>query len=141
MARIDIWFLLLAAVCLTAGVSMGIAMGILHDFSLAPVHAHANLVGWASLGLFGLTYRAWPGLRDGWSARLHFVLSAPAAVLFPLGIYLSIAQEQPMLAIVASFLWLGGVLTFLGKLARLALTTREEATEAAPAPVLPMPAE
>ncbi|MBW8270666.1 hypothetical protein [Caldovatus aquaticus] len=141
MARIDIWFLLLATLCLTTGVSLGIVMGIRHDFALAPVHAHTNLVGWASLALFGLTYRAWPGLREGWSARLHFVLSAPAAVLFPAGIYLAILHGEPLLAILASFLWLGGVLTFLGKLVRLARTATEEATEAAPAPALPMPAE
>jgi len=141
MARIDIRFLLLATVCLTAGVSMGIVMGIRHDFSLAPVHAHLNLLGWTSLGLFGLAYRAWPDLREGWSARLHFVLSAPAAVLFPIGIYLSIMHEQPMLAIIGALLWLGGGLTFLAKLARLALAMREEATEAAPVPALPMPAE
>jgi hypothetical protein len=141
MARIDIWFLLMATCCLTAGVSLGIYMGIVHDFSLAPVHAHTNLLGWASLALFGLAYRAWPSLREGWSARLHFVLCAPAAVLFPFGIFVAVTYENPALAILAAFLWLGGVLTFLGKLAHLALTTREAATEAAPAAALPLPAE
>jgi hypothetical protein len=141
MARIDIWFLLLATCCLTAGVSMGIWMGIAHDFTFAPVHAHLNLLGWASLALFGLAYRAWPALREGWSVRLHFVLSAPAALLFPIGIWLAIAQQNPILAILAAFLWLGGVLTFLGKLVRLLRTTPAEETEAAPAPALPMPAE
>jgi len=141
MARIDIWFLLLATCCLTAGVSMGIWMGIAHDFSLAPVHAHLNLLGWASLALFGLAYRAWPVLREGWSARLHFVLSAPAAALFPFGIWIAITQQNPMVAIIAAFLWLGGVLTFLGKLVHLARTQQDDATEGAPAPALPLPAE
>ena len=60
MRRYDLWFLILAAACLIVGVVMGIAMGVVHDFRLGPVHAHLNLLGWASLALFGLTYRAYP---------------------------------------------------------------------------------
>lgn len=121
MARIDLWFLLLATVCLVGGVSMGIGMGISQDFSLTPVHVHVNLVGWASLALFGLTYRAWPEMREGVWAKAHFVISAPATVAFPGGIYLAISHQDPTLAIVSSLLWLCGVLIFLGKLIGLAL--------------------
>ena len=45
--------------------------------SAVPVHAHANLVGWASLALFGLTYRAYPALKDGRLARIHELLPEP----------------------------------------------------------------
>ena len=62
MRRIDVSFLVLATLCLIVGVSMGIVMGILHDFQLAPVHAHLNLLGWASLALFGLSYKSYPAL-------------------------------------------------------------------------------
>jgi cbb3-type cytochrome oxidase subunit 1 len=133
MARLDIKFLLLAAVALSIGVGMGIYMGIAHDFSLAPVHAHMNLVGWASLALFGIVYRLYPELQARWPAKLHFTLAAPSAILFPIGIYLSIFREQPLLAIVASLVWAVGVLLFLGQLAALAF-----AGERAPAP---LPAE
>ncbi len=121
MARLDIKFLLLAAVALAIGVGMGIYMGIAHDFSLAPVHAHMNLVGWASLALFGITYKLYPELQERWPARLHFALAAPAAILFPIGIYMSINLGQPLLAIAASLVWAVGVLLFLGQLAALAL--------------------
>jgi hypothetical protein len=120
MARLDIKFLLLAAVALAMGVSMGIYMGIVHDFSLAPVHAHMNLVGWVSLALFGITYKLYPELQDRWPAKLHFALAAPAAILFPIGIYMSINLAQPLLAIAASLVWAVGVLLFLGQLAALA---------------------
>ena len=120
MQRLDIKFLLLAAVALSMGVGMGIYMGIAHDFSLAPVHAHMNLVGWASLALFGITYRLYPQLQQGWAAKLHFTLAAPAAFLFPIGIYLSINRGAPLLAIVASLVWAVGVLLFLGQLVGLA---------------------
>ena len=120
MARLDTKFLFLAALALTAGVGMGIYMGIAHDFSLAPVHAHMNLVGWASLALFGLTYRAYPELQERWPAKLHFTLGAPAAILFPIGIYLAIHHQQPLLGIAAALVWAVGVLLFLGQLAGLA---------------------
>lgn len=37
---------------------LGFYMGIIHDFTLAPVHAHMNLLGWVSLFLLGLYYHA-----------------------------------------------------------------------------------
>jgi hypothetical protein len=120
MARLDTKFLFLAAIALSVGVGMGIYMGIAHDFSLAPVHAHMNLVGWASLALFGITYRIYPELQERWPAKLHFALAAPAAILFPIGIYLSINHQQPLLAIAASLVWAVGVLLFLGQHAVLA---------------------
>jgi uncharacterized membrane protein YoaK (UPF0700 family) len=47
----------LASVTAVIGVSLGIYMGIAHDFTLTPVHAHVNLLGWVSLFLMGLYYR------------------------------------------------------------------------------------
>jgi hypothetical protein len=123
--RLDVWFLLLASICLVFGVSLGITMGILHDFSLAPVHAHLNLVGWASLALFGLTYRAWPEMAASRLARIHFALAAPAAVLFPFGVYLAVAHGFPLVAILAAFAWLAGVALFVTGLARTAFAGGE----------------
>ncbi|MCB1883150.1 MAG: hypothetical protein KDG89_03985 [Geminicoccaceae bacterium] len=117
--RIDAWFLVLAATCLIGGTGLGIGMGIAHDFELVPVHAHVNLLGWASLALFGLVYRVYPDLVRSRLALVHFGLAAPTAVLFPLGIYLAITQEQPALAIAASLLWFGGALAFLVNLLRM----------------------
>src|SRR6476620_306875 len=113
MNRLDLKFLLLAAIMLTAGVTLGLVMGIVHDFSLAPVHAHINLVGWASLALFGIVYRLFPQMAESRLAGLHFIVAAPAAVMFPIGIALSILADRPLIAIVASLLWLAGVLLFL----------------------------
>jgi hypothetical protein len=119
MSRLPLAFMTAAAACLVAGVALGIGMGIAHDFQLAPVHAHTNLVGWASLALMGLTFRAWPELAAGRLAIAQFVLSAGSAFAFPAGIYLAITQEQPIVAIVAGFVWFAGALLFLGRLARL----------------------
>jgi hypothetical protein len=42
------------------GMSLGIFMGISQDFTLTPVHAHINLLGFVSLMLYGLYYRGAP---------------------------------------------------------------------------------
>jgi hypothetical protein len=116
MKRIDIYFLLLGTVLLIVGAGLGIKMGASEDFTLTPVHAHLNLAGWASLALFGLAYRAYPSMAERRLALAHFIVSATGAVLLPIGIGLAVLKNQPGLAIVASLLWLLGVLLFLVQL-------------------------
>jgi cbb3-type cytochrome oxidase subunit 1 len=130
--RIDLQFLLLGTVMLIAGVTLGIVMGVREDFQLVPVHAHINLVGWVSLMLFGLVYRAYPELAQRKLARLHLLLAACAAVLFPIGIALAVLRASHGLAIFASLLWLVGCIVFLLQLLSLIRTT---------APVAAVPAE
>ena len=120
MQRLDAKFLFLAALLLCVGVGMGIMMAGRQDFALAPVHAHINLVGWASLALFGLTYRAFPELQQGWAAKLHFALAMPAAVIFPVGIYIAITYHNEILVIVGALAWAVGSLLFVGQMAGLA---------------------
>ncbi len=124
MNRFDLYFLLLAAASLVAGVTMGVGMAATHDFTLMPVHAHLNLLGWTSLALFGLVHRAYPQLGDRWPAKLHLALAAPSALLLPAGIAVAIFDGPPTLAIVASLMWLGGCVLFLGQLTGLALASR-----------------
>ena len=119
MKRIDVYFLLLAAFMLLFGVLLGIHMATTKDYQLVPVHAHANLVGWASLALFGLTYRAYPVLKDGSLARVHFALAAASAIVMPYGIYRAVVLQSEPLAIVSSLAWLAAVLVYLVQLARL----------------------
>ena len=119
MKRIDVYFLLLAALLLLCGVGLGIKMGAAEDFTLTPVHAHLNLAGWASLALFGLVYRAYPQLADRKLALFHFIFSATGAVLLPVGIGLAVLRSQPTLAIVSSLLWLAGAILFFIQLLSL----------------------
>ena len=132
MNRVDLYFLLLATVLLICRAVLGIVMGAREDFQLAPVHAHLNLAGWASLALFGLTYRAYPELAATRLARYHFIVSATASVMLPIGIGLAVLRSQPGLAIFSSMLWLLGVLMFLAQIVRL-LGARTEARAMAPA--------
>ncbi len=131
MKRVDLYFLLLATVLLICGAILGIRMGAQENFQLVPVHAHLNLAGWASLALFGLTYRAYPQLAATTLARYHFIVSAIASVLLPIGIGLAVLRGQPALAIASSLLWLIGVLMFLAQLVRLVVGRSETRTIAA----------
>ena len=137
MKRIDLSFLLLASLMLVIGVTLGVVMGATHDFQLAPVHAHVNLVGWASLALFGLTYRAYPEMGLNRLGKVHLALAAPSAVLFPIGIYMAAFYDRPALAIAAALLWLAGDVVFLvqivGQLRGASTARASEAIVAVPA--------
>jgi len=118
MRHVDRYFLVLSSVFLILGVSLGIWMGIAHDFQYAPVHAHINLLGFASMAVFGIVYRLYPELGRSKLAVIHLALAAPSALLFPIGIYLSIAHGNPGLAIAASLMWFAGTLLFFANLVR-----------------------
>jgi hypothetical protein len=119
MGRIDVAFLLLASACLIIGVCLGIYMGVNEDLQLIAIHTHVNLVGWASLALFGVIYRVYPELAASRLARAQFWLSAPSALVFPLGIYLAQARQIHAVAIATSLLWLLGALVFFVMVAGL----------------------
>jgi hypothetical protein len=112
-ASIDMCFLLIAALSLCAGTALGLAMGLTGDFGLRPIHAHANLLGWASLALFGLFYRAYPDAAAGRLAHLHLLASGASAVLLPIGLWLELQQLDHVLISVASAVWAIGAIIFL----------------------------
>ncbi len=64
----------IAVVYLVIGVVLGLVMGILQQFTLAPVHAHLLLAGWATLALAGIIYHLYPAAAETRLAKLHFWL-------------------------------------------------------------------
>lgn len=67
-------FLRLGVLSAVVGMGLGVWMGTNQDFALRPVHAHINLLGFASMMLFGLFYRVVPTAAEGWLPKVHFVL-------------------------------------------------------------------
>jgi cbb3-type cytochrome oxidase subunit 1 len=53
---------------------MGLVMGISQQFQYTSVHAHINLVGWASLAIIGLIYRAYPEAGQSKLANIQYWL-------------------------------------------------------------------
>ena len=64
----------LAVLYLVVGVAIGIGMGASKDFTLRPVHAHVNLLGWTTLAISGLIYTVFPQTGTTKLARVHFWL-------------------------------------------------------------------
>jgi hypothetical protein len=75
-----------SVVILLVGMIAGIVMGIREDFTLAPAHAHLNLVGGVLLFLFGLYYRLVPRAGADVLARAQGWLHIIGSILFPVGI-------------------------------------------------------
>lgn len=62
-------FLRFGVLALLVGVGLGMWMGANENFTLRPIHAHINLIGWASMMLYGLVYRAFPGRKPAGRPR------------------------------------------------------------------------
>jgi len=112
MRHIDRYFVGTGIVLALVGMAMGIDMGIAQNFTYAPVHAHLNLVGWVTLVLFGFAYRLELARNDLWAAA-HYVIAATGAVVFPIGIYLSMARQQEAVVTVGALLTIASMLLFL----------------------------
>ena len=109
MKNVDRWFILIG---LLYG-AFGFWVGINERFDHAHLHAHINLVGWASMVLFGLLYRVFPALAENRLATVHFALYNLGAIVFLIGIPLAQAHQTVALAAGGSLLVLVGMLTFL----------------------------
>jgi hypothetical protein len=105
---------ILAALAGTTGMILGIQMGISQDFTIAPAHAHLNLLGWVSMALYGLYHRA----ADS-TSQLAWAQVTMAGLGFPamsggLAIYLSTGNEAVVpLVILGSLACLLGMVLFL----------------------------
>jgi hypothetical protein len=75
-----------SVVVLLIGMLAGIVMGIQQDFTLAPAHAHFNLVGGVLLFLFGLYYKIVPAAGNSALAKLQGWLHIAGGILFPAGV-------------------------------------------------------
>ena len=113
MKNIACRFITVAAVYAMLGMAFGIAMGISQSFEYAHVHAHINLVGWVTLALYGLVYRAYPEMAECRLSAIHFWVANAGAIVFLPGIFLAIAGHGVELAIVGSLLTLAGMIVFL----------------------------
>lgn len=135
--RIAYFCFITGAAAALAGMSLGIAMGMSHDFTLAPVHAHLNLLGWVSMLLYGFYYRGAPVQigRLAWGQAIAAALGFPA-MTGGLALLLSSPSGSPLaepLIGVGSILTLGSMATFMTILIRDAARSRSGSTSPAAA--------
>jgi hypothetical protein len=86
---------LLPSVTFLIGIGLGIGMGIAQDCRLMHLHAHLNLLGFVGHGIFGLTYRLWPGLRDWALSGAQIWIMLLATPIFLVGLPLAQYYDQP----------------------------------------------
>ncbi|MBU6470448.1 MAG: cytochrome-c oxidase [Gammaproteobacteria bacterium] len=95
-----IW-LKIAVVYLLIGVIFGLVMGISHQFQYAPVHAHVNLLGWATLALAGLIYWLCPRAGGHWLGLVHFWLHNIGLPIFLISLFIVNSGHAAAIPVVA----------------------------------------
>jgi hypothetical protein len=109
MTRLSDRFLQLGVLFALTGMGLGVWMGATENFQLAPVHAHINLLGWVSMLIYGLVYRALPHATEGKLPVIHFWLAVLTvlAMIPLLALYiLGNRNVAPLLGIDSIALWL-----------------------------------
>jgi hypothetical protein len=115
--RLAYFCFIAAAIAALSGMALGIWMGVHEDFTLAPVHAHVNLLGWVTLALYGLYHRGVERARN----RLAWAQVAVAALGVPvmtvgLGAFLAGGAGAQPAVVAGSLLVFAGMALFLAVL-------------------------
>lgn len=116
MSRVTLAFYVTGVLFVLMGMSLGVYMGSNENFTLAPVHAHMNLIGWASMALMGAFY-AFAGARTprrlAWAS--YGLMTAGVLVMIPSLAKVVSNDASGLPFLIGSYLLLfGGMLCFLG---------------------------
>jgi intracellular septation protein A len=104
-----------AVILALVGVMIGIVMAVTHDHAVMPAHAHLNLLGWASLFLFGVFYQLHPVANHSVLGRIQVLTWITGTVMSVVGIaliYTGHLQGEP-LAGVGSMIVFAGLIMFI----------------------------
>jgi cbb3-type cytochrome oxidase subunit 1 len=91
----------------------GIVMSATMDHTLAPAHAHLNLIGWVTMGLFGVYYHNVPAAAQTHLAKFHFAIATLGVLLIVPGIVMALTRSGETLAKAGSALTLLSMLIFV----------------------------
>ena len=95
-------WLKLAVLYLIVGIGLGIMMGASEDFTLRPVHAHINLLGWTTMALAGLTYSVFPAAGQSRLARVHFWLANISMPVLAVSLALMLTGMKQIVPVLAA---------------------------------------
>jgi hypothetical protein len=112
----------MAVVYFLIGLGMGIYMAVSQDHGQIPVHAHVNLLGWASMGISGLTYEVFPRLKTHWLAPAHFWLHSVGLPISMVGLFFlmrGVTSMEPVAGIGAVVVAIGVLFFAINVLFRL----------------------
>jgi len=126
MPRVSLWFFAVAPIYVLIGMGFGIFMGATQDFSLAPAHAHLNLIGWVTMALYGTFYALARDASQKLAWTTFWLNNVAVAIMFPsLAMVLKFGESSSFILplIVSEFLALAGMLCFAFSVWRVLLKT------------------
>ncbi|MBX9457017.1 MAG: hypothetical protein KL863_13825 [Rhizobium sp.] len=103
---------------LLVGMAFGIWMSATQDHTLAPAHAHLNLIGGVLLALFGTFYMLVPSAAAGILAKIQVGITQISVWLMFPGIIMAIQQKGETLAKIGSVAIIIAILLFIVIVAR-----------------------
>jgi hypothetical protein len=115
MPRVSLWFFAVAPIYVLIGMGFGIFMGATMDFTLAPAHAHLNLIGWVTMALYGTFYALAREASQKLAWTTFWVNNAAITIMFPsLAMVLKFGDSSPFVLplIVSEFLAFGAMACF-----------------------------
>jgi cbb3-type cytochrome oxidase subunit 1 len=77
------------------GIGLGIVMAASGDFTNKGVHVHLNLVGWVSMAVMAMAYKAFPGMAGSPLAKAQFWLHNLGLPVMAFGIF-AVLHRLPM---------------------------------------------
>jgi len=136
MKTVDVTYFAIGALWLVLGMGLGIGMGAAHDFALAPLHAHINLIGFVAHALFGLAYRNWPALKESRLAPYQFWIFVVATPVTLVGLYFTLTNGPELPTILGSAAVFVGAAIFAAMMwsERLRASAATQADDVAVAP-------
>ncbi len=93
------------------GVLMGMGMSMSENYTLSPVHAHINLLGWVSMALGGILYHLFPAAAESRLGKWHFWLHMIGIPVMMAGLASMLLAESTAFIPVVS---IGGVMVVVG---------------------------
>lgn len=102
MKELPFWFIIVGGLLGLAGMLWGIQMAITQDHTLAPGHAHNNLVGFVLMVIYGAYYKLVPASAQTRLALAHFVLALIGALTMGAGVAMATSGNGEWLAQIAS---------------------------------------
>ena len=116
MPRVALWFFAVAPIYVLIGMGFGIYMGASMDFTLAPAHAHLNLIGWVTMALYGTFFALAPAASTKLAWAVFWLNNIAICIMFPsLAMVLSYGEASNFVLplIVSEFLAFAGMASFI----------------------------
>jgi hypothetical protein len=134
MPRVSLWFFAVGTLYVLIGMGFGIYMGASENFTIAPAHAHLNLIGWVTMALYGTFFALAREASKKLAWTIFWLNTVAVAIMFPsLAMFLIQGDSSPFLLplIVSEFLAFGAMAVFAFTVWNLLLKNAEAPAGAA----------